>query len=64
MDGENDAKPAYATLKQEGNKLSGSVGPNENEQDSFEGGKVDGDQLSLTFHWAPMAKAQWTLACR
>jgi len=45
MDGENDAKPAYSILKQEGNKLSGSVGPNESEQDSFEGGKVDGDKL-------------------
>lgn len=47
MDGENDAKPAYAILKQEGNKLSGSVGPNEDEQDSFEGGKVDGDKLTF-----------------
>ena len=41
MDGENDAKPAYSILNQDGNKLSGSVGPNESEQDSFEGGKVD-----------------------
>lgn len=47
MDGENDAKPAYLILKQEGNKLSGSVGPNEDEQDSFEGGKVDGDKLTF-----------------
>jgi hypothetical protein len=54
----------YAILKQEGNMLSGSVGPNENEQDSFEGGKVDGDNLGLTFHKAQMAKAQFTLNCR
>jgi len=39
MDGENDAKPAYSILNQDGNKLSGSVGPNESEQDSFEGGR-------------------------
>src|SRR5438552_7915825 len=47
MDGENDAKPAYSILNQDGNKLSGSVGPNESEQDSFEGGKVDGDKLTF-----------------
>ena len=47
MDGENDAKPAYSILKQEGNKLSGSVGPNESEQDPFEGGMVDGDKLTF-----------------
>ena len=40
MDGQNDAQPAYSIFHQEGNKLSGSVGPNENEQDSFAGGKV------------------------
>ena len=45
MDGENDAKPAYAIFNQDGHKLSGSVGPNESEQDSFEGGKVDGNKL-------------------
>jgi len=28
MDGENDAKPAYSILNQDGNKLSGCVGPN------------------------------------
>lgn len=53
MDGENDAKPAYAVLKQEGNKLSGSVGPNESEQDSFEGGKVDGDKLTFDVPQGP-----------
>src|SRR5205085_10321689 len=29
MDGENDAKPAYSIFSQDGNKLSGSVGPSE-----------------------------------
>jgi hypothetical protein len=47
MDGESDAKPAYSIFKQDGNRLSGSVGPNESEQDSFEGGKVDGDKLTF-----------------
>jgi hypothetical protein len=27
MDGENNAKPAYSIFNQDGNKLSGSVGP-------------------------------------
>lgn len=35
MDGEGDAKPAYFIFNQDGNKLSGSVGPDESEQDSF-----------------------------
>lgn len=53
MDGQNDAKPAYSILNQEGNKLSGSVGPNESEQDSFEGGKVDGDNLTFDVPQGP-----------
>ncbi len=53
MDGENDAKPAYSILNQDGNKLSGSVGPNESEQDSFEGGKVDGDKLTFDVPQGP-----------
>jgi len=53
MDGENDAKPAYLILKQGGNKLSGSVGPNEYEQDSFEGGKMDGDKLTFDVPQGP-----------
>src|SRR5215470_14630758 len=47
MDGQNDAQPAYSIFNQEGNRLSGSLGPNEREQDSFEGGKVDGDKLTF-----------------
>jgi hypothetical protein len=47
MDGQNEAKPAYLIFNQDGNKLSGSVGPNESEQDSFKGGKVDGDKLTF-----------------
>jgi len=53
MDGENDAKPAYSIFKQDGNRLSGSVGPSESEQDSFEGGKVDGDKLTFDVPQGP-----------
>ena len=53
MDGENAAKPAYFIFNQDGNKLSGSVGPNESEQDSFEGGKVDGDKLTFDVPQGP-----------
>ena len=47
MDGKNDAKPAYSNFNQDGSKLSGTIGPSESEQDSFEGGKVDGDKLTF-----------------
>ncbi len=53
MDGENEAKPAYSIFNQDGNKLSGSVGPNESEQDSFEGGRVDGDKLTFDVPQGP-----------
>ena len=53
MDGENDAKPAYSIFNQDGNKLSGSVGPSESEQDSFEGGNVDGDKLTFDVPQGP-----------
>ena len=53
MDGQNDAKPAYSIFHQDGNKLSGSVGPDESEQDSLEGGKVDGDKLTFDVPQGP-----------
>ena len=53
MDGQNDAKPAYSIFTQNENKLSGSIGPNESEQDSFEGGKVDGDKLTFDVPQGP-----------
>jgi hypothetical protein len=53
MDGENDAKPAYSILNQNGNKLSGGVGPSESEQNPFEGGKVDGDKLMFDVPQGP-----------
>src|SRR2546430_494382 len=53
MDGENNAKPAYSIFNQDGNKLSGSVGPDESDQDSFEGGKVEGDKLTFDVSQGP-----------
>ncbi|PYT80425.1 MAG: hypothetical protein DMG40_12460 [Acidobacteria bacterium] len=47
MEGENDSKSAYVILKQDGNRLTGSAGPNESEQHSFEGGKIDGNRLTF-----------------
>jgi hypothetical protein len=53
MDGENNAKPAYSIFNQDGNKLSGSIGPDESEQDSFQGGKVEGDKLTFEVPQGP-----------
>src|SRR5256885_16257692 len=53
MDGKNEAKPAYSIFNQDGNKLSGSVGPDESEQDSFQGGNVEGDKLTFDVPQGP-----------
>jgi hypothetical protein len=53
MEGQNEVKPAYSIFHQDGNKLSGSVGPNETEQDEFEGGKVEGDKLTFDVPQGP-----------
>ena len=53
MDGQNAPKPAYSIFHQDGNKLSGSVGPDESEQDEFEGGKVEGDKLTFDVPQGP-----------
>lgn len=53
MDGQKDAKTAYSIFNQDGNKLSGSVGPDESEQDEFEGGKVEGDKLTFDVPQGP-----------
>ena len=53
MDGENEAKPAYSIFHQDGNKLWGSVGPDESQQDSFEGGTVDSDKVTFDVPQGP-----------
>jgi len=46
-EGEKRTEPVFMVLKQEGDKLSGSGGPNEGEQHSFQNGKIEGDKLSF-----------------
>lgn len=53
MDGQSEAKPAFSIFNQDGNKLSGSVGPDETEQDEFSGGKVEGDKLTFDVPQGP-----------
>jgi hypothetical protein len=43
--GETKSKPVFMILKQDGNKLTGSGGPDENNQYTIQNGKVDGDKL-------------------
>ncbi len=40
-----ESHPAYLILKADGDKLSGSGGPNESEQHPMENGRIDGDRL-------------------
>jgi hypothetical protein len=46
--GEAREQPALLIFKMDGDKLSGSGGPNEERQMPFEGIKVDGDNLTFT----------------
>jgi hypothetical protein len=43
----DEAKPAYLVFKQDGDKLTGSGGPDESEQHAIQNGKVDGDHLTF-----------------
>jgi hypothetical protein len=45
--GATESGPAYIILKQEGNKVTGSGGPNENEQYPIQNGKLEGDKLTF-----------------
>jgi hypothetical protein len=45
LTGQTRAESVYMVLKQDGNNLSGSGGPNESEQHPFQGGKVEGNKL-------------------
>ena len=40
-----ESHPLYFVLKQDGNNLTGSGGPNASEQHPFQNGKVDGDKI-------------------
>jgi len=41
------SRPAFMVLKQDGNKLTGSGGPNESEQNEIRNGKVEGEKLTF-----------------
>ena len=43
----SNSHPLYMMLNQDGDKLTGSGGPNESEQHPMQNGKVDGDHLTF-----------------
>jgi hypothetical protein len=47
VDGGDHNVPQVFILKQDGNKLTGSGGPDENEQYPIENGKITGDQIGF-----------------
>ena len=46
-DGETKADTAVLNLKQDGNKITGTAGPNEEKQFDIKTGKIDGDKIAL-----------------
>ena len=46
-DGETKADTAFLNLKQEGGKITGTAGPNEEKQFEIKTGKIDGDKIAL-----------------
>lgn len=46
-DGDGQPRPAYLVLKQDGDKLSGTAGPDANEQHPIQNGKVENDTLTF-----------------
>ena len=46
-DGESKESTALLVLKQSGSDISGTVGPNEDEQFPIKKGKIDGDKITL-----------------
>jgi hypothetical protein len=46
-DGETKESTAVFLLKQNGSELTGSVGPNEDEQHQITKGKIEGDKITL-----------------
>ncbi|HEV2688878.1 MAG TPA: hypothetical protein VGV35_09995 [Bryobacteraceae bacterium] len=50
-DGQVQANTAFLDLKQDGNALTGTAGPNESEQMAIRAGKIDGNKI--TFEVAP-----------
>jgi len=46
-DGSSKESTAFLKLKQNGTEITGSVGPNEDEQHPIQKGKVDGNKIVL-----------------
>ena len=46
-DGETNDSTALLMLKQNGNEITGTVGPNETEQFQIQKGKIEGDKITL-----------------
>lgn len=46
-DGNVKSDTAFLSLKQDGNTLTGTAGPNESEQMSIRAGKIDGDKITF-----------------
>lgn len=46
-DGETKSDTAFLNLKQEGAKISGTAGPNEEHQMDIKTGKIEGDKIAL-----------------
>jgi hypothetical protein len=46
-DGETKSESAFLNLKQDGNKITGTAGPNEDHQMDIKTGKIDGSKIAL-----------------
>ena len=45
--GQVDSNTAFLILKQDGNSVTGTAGPNESEQNDIRAGKVDGNKITF-----------------
>ena len=46
-DGQTKPDTAFLNLKQDGNKISGTAGPNEQKQFNIKTGQIDGDKITM-----------------
>jgi hypothetical protein len=46
-DGQTKADTAFLSLKQDGGKITGTAGPNEEKQFAIKSGKIDGDKITM-----------------
>lgn len=63
LDGETKDDAAYMVLKQNGKELTGTAGPNSDQQWTIQNGKVEGDKLTFEVNAdGPVIKFELTLA--